>query len=158
LADLFTATSFVAGVVRTLVALVLAATAMRLRTAPTANGWVVLSLLAGAMVLCGAWLTHAVGRLESPAGLMGLTMTHPLGAAIWIGGLVQLGALWRLTRRAPALAAAWPELVHRFSNLATAAVVALVLSAIPLTWSYVGSWQGLIGTSYGSLLLLKGWL
>jgi copper resistance protein D len=56
------------------------------------------------------------------------------------------------------LDAAWPELIRSFSILATAAIVALVLSAIPLSWRYVGSWQGLAGTSYGSLLLLKGWM
>ena len=158
LADLFTTTYFAAGVGRTLLALGLAATAVRLRTAPVAHGWVVVSVLAGAIVLCGAWLTHAMGRLESRAVLMALTVTHQLGAAIWIGGLVQLAALWRMARCDPELDAAWPGLVRRFSSLATVAVVALVLSAIPLTWSYVGSWQGLVGTSYGSLLLLKGLL
>ena len=84
-------------VVRTLVALALAATAVRLRAAPVANGWAVVSVLAGAIVLCGAWLTHALGRPESRAVLVALTVTHQLGAAIWIGGLVQLAALcgWR---------------------------------------------------------------
>ena len=158
LADLFATTSFAAGVVRTLVALGLAATAVRLRAAPGAYGWAVVSVLAGALMLCGAWLTHAVGRLDNRVELMMLTVAHQLGAAIWIGGLVQLGALWRLAGRAPEVDAAWPELVRRFSRLATVAVVALVLTAIPLTGRYVGSWQGLAGTSYGSLLLLKAWL
>jgi putative copper resistance protein D len=158
LAGLFTTTYFVAGVTRTLLALALAVTAVRLRTALDATGWAMLSILAGAIVLAGAWLTHAWGRVDSRAVLMTLTVMHQLGAAIWVGGLIQLGALWRLARRDAALDAAWPALVCRFSSLATAAVVALVFSAIPLTWSYVGSWQGLIGTSYGSLLLLKGLL
>src|SRR5262245_57029216 len=158
LADLFATTYFVVGVVRTLLALALAATAVRLRAAPVTNGWAVVSMLAGAIVLGGAWLTHASSRLESRAVLLTLTVMHQLGAAIWLGGLVQLGALWRLARRDPELDAAWPKLVRRFSSLATVVVVALVLSAIPLTWSYVGSWQGLVGTSYGSLLLLKGLL
>ena len=158
LVDLFATTSFVAGVARTLVALGLVVAAVRLRAVPVAYGWAVVSLLAGALLLCGAWLTHAVGRPEYRAVLMTLTVTHQLGAAIWIGGLVQLGALWRLAGRAPEVDAAWPELVRRFSRLATAAVVVLVLTAMPLTGSYVGSWQGLAGTSYGSLLLLKGWL
>jgi hypothetical protein len=59
LAALVATTSFVAGVVRTLVALGLAATAVRLRAAPGASGWAVVSVLAGALLLCGAWLTHA---------------------------------------------------------------------------------------------------
>ena len=55
----------------------------------------------------------------------------------------------------PRAAAAWPGLVRRFSSLAAAAVGALVLSALPLTWTYAGSWQGLVGTGYGSLVVTK---
>src|SRR4030095_13464811 len=80
---------------------------------------------------------------------------HQLGAAVWVGGLVQLGALWRLARRDARTAAAWPTLVRRFSGLAAAAVGVLLLSALPLTWTYAGSWRGLVGTGYGSLVVTK---
>jgi copper resistance protein D len=86
LPKLFTTTYFAAGVIRTLVALALGATAVRPRTAPVANGWAVIGVLAGAIMLGGTWLTHAVGRLESRAELMALTVTinsaRPSGSAV----------------------------------------------------------------------------
>ena len=61
LADLFATTSFMAGLVRTLLALGLAATALRLRAAPGAYGWAVLSVLTGVLMLCGAWRSSRRG-------------------------------------------------------------------------------------------------
>ena len=40
-------------------------------------------------------------------------------------------------------------------SLAAAAVGALVLGALPLTWAYTASWPALVGTGYGSLVLTK---
>jgi copper resistance protein D len=45
--------------------------------------------------------------------------------------------------------------VRRFSNLAFAAVVALVVAGVVLTWRYVGEWAGLVGTAYGVMVLSK---
>src|SRR5262245_51984620 len=53
LSALFATTAFAAGGGRTLVALGLAATALRLRAAPIAHGWAVVSGLTGALVVCG---------------------------------------------------------------------------------------------------------
>src|SRR5262245_10162829 len=50
LADPFATTYFAAGVIRTLVALALAATTVRLRAAPAGTGWVVVSMLTAALV------------------------------------------------------------------------------------------------------------
>ena len=147
---------FTAGIARAALAIALAVMVVRLRATPRAAvGWAVAGLLAGLMATSGAWLTHAAGRLEHRGPLMMLTVAHQLGAAVWVGGLVQLGALWRLTRHDASAAAAWPGLVRRFSGLAAASVGVLVLSALPLTWTYTGSWQGLIGTGYGSLVVTK---
>ena len=49
-------------------------------------------------------------------------------------------------------------LVARLSRLALASVLVLVLSAGPLAFAYVGSWEGLIGTGYGSLVAMKSLL
>jgi putative copper resistance protein D len=111
-----------------------------------------------ATVVSGGWLVHAAGRLDQRATLMTFTVLHQVGAATWAGGLVCLGALWRLGRRDAAVAALWPTLVARFSWLALGAVVGLCAMALPLGLSYVGSWDGLAGTGYGSLVATKAFL
>ena len=156
LTDLLRTPHFAAGATLVVLALALGVTAMWLRSRPRAvAGWAAVGLLAVLIVTSGAWLTHAAGRIEHRGPLMLLTVAHMLAAAVWVGGLVQLGALWRLGRHDATAAAAWPVLARRFSTLAAAAVGALVLSALPLTWTYAGSWQALVGTGYGSLVLTK---
>jgi putative copper resistance protein D len=159
LVDLLAAPAFRAGLARVVFALALVLAVGRLRAMPGAGGgWTVVGVLAALLATSGAWLTHAAGRVEHGAPLMLLTVAHQAAAAIWLGGLVQLGAVWRLTRRDEHAAAAWPTLVRRFSGLATAAVGVLLLSALPLTWAYTQSWRALIGTGYGSLALTKAGL
>jgi putative copper resistance protein D len=46
--------------------------------------------------------------------------------------------------------------IHRFSNLAFASVVTLIVAGLLLTWLYVGDWAGLVGTAYGVMVLSKG--
>jgi putative copper resistance protein D len=45
--------------------------------------------------------------------------------------------------------------VQRFSTLAFASVVVLVVAGIALTWQYVGEWAALVGTAYGVMVLSK---
>ena len=159
LTDLLRTPHFAAGATLVVLALALGVIAMWLRSRPRAvAGWTAVGLLAALIATSGAWLTHAAGRIEHRGPLMLLTVAHQLAAAVWVGGLVQLGALWRLGRHDATAAAAWPVLVRRFSTLAAAAVGALVLSALPLTWAYTGSWPALVGTGYGSLVLTKATL
>jgi copper resistance protein D len=159
LVDLLATAAFRAGLARILFALALVVTAGRLRATPGAGrAWTVLAVLAALLATSAAWLTHAAGRLEHAAPLMLLTVAHQVAAAAWLGGLVQLGALWQLTRGDEHAAAAWPTLVRRFSGLAAAAVGVLLLSALPLTWVYAQSWRALIGTGYGSLVVTKAGL
>jgi putative copper resistance protein D len=150
---------FKASATRALLALGLAVCARWLRRAPAAPaGWVVATGLGILVAASGAWLSHATSRLEDRGLLMTLTVFHEMGAAVWLGGLIQLGGVWRLTRRYPAVDAMWPALVARFSRLAMASVAALVLGGIPLAWVYTGSWQALLGTGWGSLVVTKGML
>jgi putative copper resistance protein D len=155
-ASFTTTVQFRAGSTRAALAIALAACALRLRARPTDVGrWAVAALLAAAVTVTGAFLVHAVGRLEQRGVLMALTILHQLGAAVWVGGLVQLLALWGLARRDDGVAAAWPELVARFSRVAVISLILLLASAAPLVVLYVGSWTGLVGTSYGSLVVAK---
>lgn len=145
-----------AGLSRAAVACALAGAAARARRHPDAAGpWITVCALAALTALSGAWLVHAAGRLEQRGMLMTLTVLHEAGAAVWAGGLVHLGATWRLGRRDAAVRALWPTVVSRFSWLALATVPALCAVALPLAWIYVGSWDGLVGTGYGSLVLTK---
>jgi copper resistance protein D len=159
LAALLATPHFEAGIAQAVLSLALAVTVARVRAKPLAvASWAVAGLLAALIAMSGVWLTHAAGLLGHRAPLMMLTVAHQVSAAIWVGGLVQLGALWRLARRDAHAAAAWPTLVRRFSGLAAAAVGVLAVSAFPLTWAYAGRWQSLVGTGYGSLVVAKAGL
>ena len=155
LADLGAATNFRAGALRALLSLALAAAAVRaLRDAPARLGPVALSLVA-LIALSGAWLSHAVGRLESRGLLMSLTIVHQGAAATWLGSLIQLAALWRLVGKSPELDAFWPVAARRLSRVAMVSVALLIGAALPLSSVYIRTLNGLIGTGYGSLVVLK---
>jgi copper resistance protein D len=145
-----------AGLGRAALAFALAGVTAWARRRPDATPpWAAAAVLAAATAASGAWLVHAAGRLEQRGALMALTVLHQVGAAVWAGGLVSLGAMWRLGRRDAAVGALWPALVARFSRLALGAVVGLCAVALPLARIYVGSWDGLVGTGYGSLVVTK---
>jgi len=158
LIDLLSATNIWVAVFRAALAVALASIAVWARSNVSRAFAPIALSLAAIIALSGAWLTHAVGRLESRGLLMTLTVVHQGAAAVWLGGLVQLGALWRLSRRDPDVDALWPVAVPRFSRLATGAVVLVLAAALPLTWLYTRTLSGLIGTGYGSLLALKALL
>ncbi len=115
--------------------------------------WTAAIAAALVLMISGAWLAHAVGRLEGMAPLMVLTVLHQLGAAVWIGGIVHLSGLWRLTRGTGS--PLWPRALARFSPLALLGVSCLTLAGILLGWSYIGDWDGLFGTAYGVMVLTK---
>src|SRR5215813_11089025 len=127
---------FEASLVRVALALAIAAFAflpLRVR-----SGWIVLSTLTAGLLISGAWLVHGAGRLEGRVPLMMLTVLHQLGAGVWVGGVIQLAALWR--SRTTELRAFWPIAVTRFSSLGIAAVALLLATGLVLAYSYVGSW------------------
>src|SRR5262245_2136290 len=145
-----------AALARAALSAALAVAALVLRRDPDAAvRRAVVWLLAALVALSGAWMVHAAGRLEHRDVLMVVTVLHQVAAAVWAGGLVHLGAAWRLARRDPAVGALWPPMVARFSRVALTSVAALCLLALPLASAYVGSIAGLVGTGYGALVLTK---
>jgi copper transport protein len=83
---------------------------------------------------------------------------HVAGAAVWIGGLVALlviafGATRDLADedRTRTLA----PVVGRFSDVATVAIAAIVISGVYRSWVEVQALRGLTETSYGRVLLTK---
>lgn len=78
-------------------------------------------------------------------------LVHLLGASLWVGGLVML-VVAVLPRHEPGELAA---VVPRYSRLAAASVLAVAVAGLVLAWQVVGSYDALLNTSYGHLLLLK---
>jgi copper resistance protein D len=123
-----------------------------LRLSGRATSWLLLP--ATIIVSASVALSHAASQLDHRAPLLALTAVHHLGAAAWIGAIPSLLVALRCsgdTKTAHTIAA-------RFSAIAIASVVLLVLAGIGLSYFYVASWQGLYGTSYGIMLLAKIYL
>ncbi|MEV7888156.1 copper resistance CopC/CopD family protein [Streptomyces sp. NPDC002817] len=136
--------------------------------------WVLAAVVLGALLQGGARTSRSpgwrVGALAVSLGLLRATgmsghnseggeptwgaladLLHLLGAALWIGGLAMLAVAVLPRRRTGELA----EVVPGYSRLAAVAVTAIVGAGLVLTWQVVGSYDGLLHTSYGHLLLVK---
>ncbi len=109
-----------------------------------------------AVLVLGAALaqSHAASRLDHRALLLLLTALHHLGTAAWIGGQLSLLLALRRTR----LQAVAETMARRYSAIAVVAVPVLVLAGIGMSWFYIGSWQGVYGTSYGAMVVAKVYL
>ncbi|TCK74257.1 copper resistance D family protein [Acidipila rosea] len=113
-----------------------------------------LSAFAAAAVLAASVATsHAAARLDHRPLLLGLTAAHHTGTAIWIGAMP---FLLLALRSSPSRAAS--VMVRRYSMMAMAGAALLLGAGLWMAWFYVRSWQGLYGTTYGAMLLAKGYL
>jgi len=148
---------FQAGLVRAGAALLLAfyIRYYLIRNHHSLRHWLGGLLLALPMIISSAWLVHGASRLQDREILMVLTVFHQVAAAIWIGSIFQLIAVWRLQKKYQFNAEIWPLLLWRFSPLGIVAVVFILLSGVPIAFHYFDSWNGFIGTGYGNLLLVK---
>jgi putative copper resistance protein D len=113
----------------------------------------------GALLLASLGL---VGHAVAEQGWVGLSheinaSVHLLAVGLWLGGLVNLGAVVVQARRSAS--AAWYAVLRhalpRFSRVAYGAVALVALTGVINTVFLVGSIDGLIGTPYGRLLLVK---
>jgi copper transport protein len=150
--------------------------------ARTGRAWLVRLVLLGAVAVVGPRLARRAteGRTQGllPATVVGglallatITVTghavsgdlvglavvtdlvHLSAVSVWLGGLaLLLGAvLWPAgvgDGRAEAIAT-------RFSDVAFGAVMVIVASGVVQAWRQLGSWDALVDTSYGRLLLVK---
>lgn len=149
-------TRFQAGFLRMVLALAMGFYGLRLlKHDQSDRRWLILWGLMAAITLCGAWLTHGVGRFENRQMLMLFTLIHQVAGAMWFGGVVQLIILWRVSRQNADLSKLWPMALRHFSTLGALAVGILLMTGVPLAWSYVDNLSALFGTGYGSLLLTK---
>jgi putative copper resistance protein D len=105
-----------------------------------------------------AWTGHAGSTLGEMGNLhLAADALHLFAAAAWIGGLVSLALLLSAARRHQAFA--WASLARdaaqRFSTLGIVSVATLLVTGIASAWILVGSFQALLVTEYGLLLMLK---
>ncbi|HEX3641140.1 MAG TPA: CopD family protein, partial [Ktedonobacteraceae bacterium] len=95
--------------------------------------------------------SHAISTQPIWLGMLANTL-HIISMGVWVGGLVSLLVLWRQPEvRAQRSLIAW-----RFGQIASIAVIELVLSGIVLASLYVKRPEALLSTDYGRILLLKG--
>ena len=114
-------------------------------------------LLGAAALLPVAAAGHAAAVEPGTARAITLDGLHVIVAGVWVGGLLPLALLLREAATS-AGADARPYAVlaaRRFSRLALGAVLTLAVTGTLLATLHVGSVAGLVGTSYGRLLLAK---
>jgi putative copper resistance protein D len=123
------------------------------RLAFRGQAWLLAVLGAGA----AAWAGHAAA--VEPGGLAAalLDAVHLIAAGAWFGALLPLAALLRAAS-AETGADARPFAVlavRRFSRVALAVMLLIVVTGSANAWFQVGSVPALVGTRYGWLLLFK---
>ncbi len=150
-------TQFIGGIIRTLLTVFLAGYCYQyLSKNPASKAhWTMAAVVALPMIISGAWLVHAAGRFENQFILMSLTVIHQLAAAAWIGGIFQLVNLWLLRKNNQVAAELWPLMLRRFSRFGIASVAMILVSGVPIALQYIDTWNGLVGTGYGNLLMVK---
>ncbi len=148
-ADALTADFALAGLVKTLLAALLAAI---LFTSGARQPVALLTIL-GLLELAAATLTtHAAARLDDRALLLVASWLHQAGAALWIGGIPSfLMALGRVHD-----GSAFRLVGARFSRMSMAGVACILASGAVMSVFYIGDLWGLYGTAYGVMVSAKG--
>jgi copper transport protein len=134
-----------------LTALVLATLTRRAGTASRSTPL----LAAGGVLGIGLLVTPGLAGHAATEDLVPLAMTadviHLVSVSLWLGGLALL-TLAVLPRRVPGELA---QIIPRFSRMAFAAVVAILVTGSFQGWRQVRSAAALTETTYGRLLIIK---
>ncbi|MEE1762981.1 MULTISPECIES: copper resistance CopC/CopD family protein [unclassified Streptomyces] len=127
---------------------------VRVRRQGERQEWEKGTLVCGALLsvgLAGTWAAaeHASAGIQVPVAMTS-SVLHLLAMAVWLGGLT---ALLTVLYRAPRTLTA--SVVDRFSRLAFASVVVLVVTGVYQSWRGLGSWSAFTSTAYGEVLVAK---
>jgi len=112
---------------------------------------VALVTLAAMILLAALADSHAIARISRSVMLSVATLTHQLGAALWLGGLPCFHAALRRAPDAQTAAA----LGRRYSMLAITGVSMILAGALVFIAYYIGSAAGAYGTAYGAMAITK---
>lgn len=130
---------------------------------PAQSAWTVQACigLASLAILVGSVATHAAAApAREPLGdtlaTIGIAAdaAHLVGVSLWVGGLAGIVAVRGILRE-PEAAPLARIVLGRFSRLAAYAVALVLAGGLVLALLLVGSWEALLGTSYGWVVLGK---
>jgi copper transport protein len=109
-------------------------------------------VLAGCALAVAAPAFTGHTRAATPEALVvGMDVLHLAAGALWLGGLVSIAlALGDLAR-----GDAGAVVLGRFSTWAAGLLAVLVVAGVLLAWRIAGSWDALLDSGYGALLLVK---
>jgi putative copper resistance protein D len=105
---------------------------------------------AGLATMLQAWHLHGAAMHPGLSPLLISEVLHVLAAGAWLGSLLPLALLIRVSPAQEGVAAS-----RRFSNLGIGCVLVLVATAIWQGLVLVGGLDGLLGTPYGWMVLVK---
>jgi copper transport protein len=140
------------GLLATLVVVASAVIAVAAPERPPSTRQRLMVLAAGAVALSALALVGHTRSYGPPVLVVVSDVAHVLAAATWFGGLVGLViALTALAKR-EGLAA---QTLARFSTVAAGLLAVVAAAGIGLAWRILGSWENLVATTYGLILLIK---
>jgi copper transport protein len=109
-------------------------------------------LLSGAVALAALALVGHTRSYGPPVLVVLSDVAHVVAAAIWFGGLVGLAiSLVSLAKREELAA----HTLARFSTAAAGLLAVVAAAGVVLAWRILGSWESLVATTYGLILLTK---
>src|ERR1700677_2658051 len=118
--------------------------------------WLVISIGA-CLLITLAWAGHAIIGLDRQILHLLADTPHLLIGAIWPMGLIPMAYyLWYINQQGQQLTADCEvETLQRFSQTSLVAVLILLVTGSINAWLMIGSWQDLVTTNSGRLLLGK---
>ena len=123
---------------------------------PAQSAWTVQTCigLASLAILLGSVATHAAAAQAFAVIGIAADAAHLVGVSLWVGGLAGIVAVRGILRE-PEAAPLARIVLGRFSRLAAYAVALVLTGGFVLSLLLVGSWEALLGTSYGWVVLGK---
>lgn len=127
----------------------LAQAALAAAAAVTAKWSPRLTLPFALLALVPGPLTGHTLTADSPLAARALLVAHVIAASLWVGGLLALGWLALQNR------VAWAAVLPHYSALALTSVVVLAISGTLTALQQIHSFDQLLNSGYGGLVLLK---